>query len=223
MIEINKITLLYGMFNEFVFPEAKMNVEYLEKFYKHDQFTKTNTLAGKLIYLIKNYKFTDITEATFISVLQEDGKSTDETSTILSKIKEYKQYTHDQAKTFRDNLKKICYKAYVNEIQYKYGDDIVDYVDELRKYDYKSNYSESLSVKNFQDLQLSDLVDRYSADGFKSRYDFINKSYTCGGWLPGQIVQVCAAPSTGKSLFLEGEAANFVLQGKRVHYLTLGD
>ena len=30
-------------------------------------------------------------------------------------------------------------------------------------------------------------------------------------------------PSVGKSLFLQGEAVNFIEQGKRVHYLTLGD
>ena len=223
MLDFNKTTLLYGLFNEYVFPEAKMNIDYLEDYYRNDAFTSNNTLIGKLIWLIKSYKFKDITEATFISALQEDGKSEAETKEIITKIREYKNYTREQSVVFRDNLKRLCYKAFADKVKRQKGEDIVDYVEDFKKFQYKSNYSDTLTVKNFSELEINDLIDYYSADGYKSRYDFINNSFTCGGYVPGQIVQVVAAPSVGKSLFLQGEAVNFIEQGKRVHYLTLGD
>ena len=108
-------------------------------------------------------------------------------------------------------------------MQKQYGDNPVKYVEMLKQFDYRSNYSDTLVAKNFSELDITDLVGRYSAEGYKSRYQFINDSFTCGGYIPGQLVIVCAPPQCGKSLFLQSEAVNFIQQGKRVHYLTLGD
>lgn len=223
MIEFSKITLLYGLFNEFVFSEAKMNYEYLNLYYTSDPYLKVNPLIGKFLGLIKNHKFSDITETTFISLLAEDKRSDDEIKDILNKIKLYKSYTKEQAITFREYLKKICYKAYLDQIKYISEGDPISYVDGIKKFEYKSNHSDSLSIKNFSELDISDLIFRYSAEGYSSRYEFINNSFTCKGYIPGQIVQVVGSPSTGKSLFLQGEAVNFINQGKKVHYLALGD
>lgn len=221
-MKFNKITLLYGLFNEFVFQEAKMMVEHLKGYYYYDGDTKENNLVKRLIYIIENYKFTDITEATFISTLVEDGKSDGEIQDIIQKIKEYKLFTKDQATIFRNELKRLCYTYHQNKVEKLYGDDIVKYVEELKKFEYKSNYSDTLIVKNFNQLEITDLISNYS-DSYKSRYKFINDSYTCGGYINGQIIMVVGAPATGKSLFLQGEAVNFIEQGKRCYYLALGD
>jgi KaiC/GvpD/RAD55 family RecA-like ATPase len=223
MLEFNKLTLIYGLFNQYVFSEAKMNFRYLKMYFTQDPMSRSNSLIHRLLLLIEKYNFTDITEATLISTLQEDGKSDEEIRSILNKIVEYKRYTKEQAVIFRDNLRKLCYSAYIQDVKNRNEYDVVNYVESIKKFDYRSNYSDTLMAKSFSQLDITDLVDRYSTEGYKSRYDFINKSFAPGGYIPGQIVQVVAAPAVGKSLFLMGEAVNFIEQGRRVHYLTLGD
>ena len=223
MIEFNKTTLLYGLFNQYVFDEAKMNVKLLKEYYNNDLITKDNTLIKKLVNIIDKYRFNDITEALFYSILDEDGKSEDEIKSIISKIKEYKEYTKDQAGVFKKTLKHLCYKAYAGKIKRTANDDIVTYVESFKEFEYKSNYSDTLVIKKFNELDITGLIDYYSGEGYKSQFKFINESFTCGGYIPGQLVMVVAAPSVGKSLFLQGEAVNFIKQGKRVHYLAMGD
>lgn len=223
MIEFNRITLLYGLFSEWAFPEAKMNIDYLKKYFKYDPLTRDNPMAHQLLWVIETQKYTDLTEALFISVLSSSGLKSEEIKNAIEKIREYRTYTREQALVFRENLKRLCYKAYFDEVKIKHGDDLVASIEAMKKFDYKSNYSDTLIAKKFNELEITDLVKDFSADGYKSRYDFINKSFTNNGYIPGQIIQVVAAPSVGKSLWLMGEAVNFINQGRRVHYLTLGD
>lgn len=222
-MEFTNTTLLYGLFNQYVFSEAKMNLQSLIKYYKNAHLYENNTLVTRLLKLIETYNYLDLTESRFILTLQEDGKTADEANMIYKKIKEFQGYNKEQSAVFIENLRNMCYKAHVDQVQKLYADNPVKYVEELKKFDYRSNYSDKLIAKNFSELDITDLVNRYSAEGYKSRYDIINKSYTCGGYLPAQLVLVCAAPSVGKSLFLQSEAVNFIQQGKRVHMLTMGD
>lgn len=222
-MEFNNTTLLYGLFNQYVFSEVKMNLRYLKMYYKDKYILDNNTLVTRLLDLIEKYNYKDLTESRFMLTLQQDNRTVDEAQMIYKKIREYQGYNKEQAGVFTENLRDICYSAFTNRMQKQYGDNPVKYVEMLKQFDYRSNYSDTLIAKNFSELDITDLVGRYSAEGYKSRYQFINDSFTCGGYIPGQLVIVSAAPQVGKSLFLQSEAVNFIQQGKRVHYLTLGD
>jgi len=60
-------------------------------------------------------------------------------------------------------------------------------------------------------------------DPIKSFMPQINDSFTINGYVRHQLISVVGAPGSGKSLFLMNEACNFLLQGKKVIYLALGD
>ena len=222
-MEFTNQTLLYGLFNQYVFSEAKMNLDYLKMYYKDKRILNNNTLITKLLKLIENYSYIELTESRFMLTLQQDNRTVEEAKMIYDKIREYQQYDRQQSSVFIENLKSLCYTAFINRVQEHYSENPVKYMEELKKFDYKSNYSDTLVAKNFAELDITDLVDRYSAQGYKSRYQFVNDSFTCGGYIPGQLVLVCGAPGTGKSLFLQSEAVNFIEQGKRVHLLVMGD
>jgi len=222
-IQLNNQILLYGCFNQYVFSECKMNLKYLKMYYKDKFLYDSNTLIKRLIDLIEVYDYKDLTESRFLLTLQQDGKSEAEANAIYSKISSFQNYTKEQASVFTENLRQLCYSAYINRAQKLYGDNSVRYLDELKAFEYKSNYDSVLIAKNFSELDITDLASRYSGEGYKSRYKFINNSYSCGGYIPGQLIVVCAPPSVGKSLFLESEAVNFIKQGKRVHILVMAD
>jgi hypothetical protein len=222
-VDYNNITLLYGLFNQYVFSEAKMNIRYLKGYYRSRRLDESRPLIAKLLNLIENYSYNDLTESRFLLTFQEDGKSEDEAKAIYNKIADLKKYSKEQSSVFIDYLRNICYSTYIERCRVDYEEDPVKYAEAIKKLDYKSNYSDTLVAKNFSELDVTDLVDRYSSIGYKSRYQFINDAYSSGGYVPGQLVVIAAAPSVGKSLFLQSEIVNFVLQDKRVHYLVMGD
>jgi hypothetical protein len=87
----------------------------------------------------------------------------------------------------------------------------------------EKHIEDEIKLKKFSDLDITNPTDHYSKEIYKSRYDFINKSFVYGGYTSGKIIQVVAAPGAGMPLFLQNEAVNFIEQGKRVCYLTIGD
>lgn len=222
-MEFTNTTLLYGLFNQYVFSESKMNMNYLQMYYKDKGLLMGNSLIKSLLKLIEDYKYTDLTESRFMFTLQQDNRTVDEAKMIYDKIRDYQTYTKDQASVFIDNLRSMCYTGYVDRMQKLYGDDPVTYVNKLKDFDYKSNFSDTLMIKKFSELDVTDLVNRYSGEGYKSRFKFINEAYHCGGYIPGQLILVCGAPATGKSLWMQSECVNFITQGKRCHYLAMGD
>lgn len=223
MARVSEINLLFGLLNKFVFQEAKLNIADLKGYYKNDINLQQNTLIGRLIDFIESSQFENITDAALSSLLVNDGKIDDEITSILQMIKEFQSYSQEQAIVFSDTLKKFCYTYRLTKVKKQTGNDIVKFTEEVKKIEYKSVYSDVLQVEAFSKLDIDELIEMYSAEGYKSRYDFINNSSVGGGYLPGQIVVVCACPGVGKSLFMQGEAVNFIEQGKRVHIICLGD
>lgn len=222
-MEFTNTTLLYGMFNKYVFSEAKMNISLVKMYYKSKFLYGKNTLITRLINLIEEYPYKDLTEARFLLTFQSDGKTLEESGEIYSKIKEFQGYDIVQSKPFIENLKEICYLGIDSHCRSKYPDSMTKYMEEAKKFEYKTSYSDSFVVLKGSEIDLTEIVARKSLSSAKSRYEVINNSFTCGGYPGGAVVVVAGAPATGKSLFLMSEATNFIKQGKRVHYLVLGD
>ena len=83
----------------------------------------------------------------------------------------------DQADVFIENLRQLCSTAWIDRCKNRYEADSVEFIKAVQSYNYKSNYSDTLVAKSFGQLDLTDLVSRYTAQGFKSRYDFINNTF----------------------------------------------
>jgi RecA-superfamily ATPases implicated in signal transduction len=223
MIVFDKFTLVYGMFNQSIFPEAKMNMDKLKEYFSYDAFSTSNSLITKLLRLIEIHKYEEITEGAIRLELAADRKTSQEIEEIVKKINEYKSYESSQIGEFRAGMRKICYSGYINKIKTLHDSDPVGFVESCKKFEYLSNYSDKLQVKEMSTLDVTDLSNLYLGKSYKSTFEFINNSYANGGYVPGQIVAVTASPGTGKSLFLQCEALNFIRQGLKVHYLALGD
>lgn len=223
MLAYDKLSVIYSLFNQYLFPEAKSNLHHLERYFKNDAFALQNTLINRLIGLIRKYNYEDITDATFGLELMSDGKTADESQAIIAKIGQFRSYNKDQISIFRDKFKELCFGGYIQDLKYKYESDPVKFVEECQKFQYISNYSSKLQVKTFGQLNIDDLAEEYKSGGIKSSFDFINRNSPIGAYIPGQIVQIVGAPGTGKSLFLQQEAVNMVKAGRKVHYMALGD
>jgi len=223
IINFTKSNFIFSLFNEYVYNEARLNLEWVTRYLKSD-FDESNQMYNTLLDIIKTIEYNNLTEAHIEVSLSKLGYSDDEVISIKDKIRSYRGYNLNQSKPLLDQLRHVCYKAYCDRAKYLSNGDEESFVKLCAKFVYRSNDSSALTPVTFDSYNISDLLKIYAKSGLHSRYKFINDSYSMSNSYPaGQIVQVVAAPSTGKSLFLQGEAINFMEQGNSVHYLAMGD
>lgn len=222
MEDISQLATIYSLFNKVIFKEYRLNRDYFHKYINITPFLRENSLVTRLIDIIDNYEYEDITDDTLNLVLLQDKKTFDEIKDIVSKINSAKDFNKEDLSRYKDHFKDCCCKGYIDSIKSLQAYPS-KYMEELTKFNYLSDHSDKLFYKVFSELDFASLDEELNQSGVKSTFDFINESYANGMYPYGQIVLVCAAPSTGKSLFLEQEAVTFCQQGVNTHMIVMGD
>ncbi len=215
--DANKYNLVYSMFNQYMFSEAKMNIEYIKKYYVRDPLTNNNEAIHKLLDLIKDKDITEITASSLELVSSEAGSTDAEVKKMVDSIIEIKHYDRNQIVDFKNSMKKICFRVACEDAERMHKNDPVKFTEAIRSYEYKSNHEDIMTVKTLGALDITDMLEDYLGNGLKSSQDFINNSFPIGGYIGSQLIMVCGAPGAGKSLFLMEEALSFLDQGKTVH------
>lgn len=220
---VTKQNLVYAMFNQYLFTEAKNNIDLVEYYYATDSSTMSNSLIRELIKAIKNYTIDSIDEPLFRSILARQGKTDAESNVIMSEIVKNKLYDNNQIDPARKYLRGICNQAIMNKGRAKYPNDPEAFVKYVKSYEYHADHSDLMTTDNFDSLDVN-LMDQGLGYGWESRYEFINRSYDpLFKYESGQMIMVTAPPGTGKTLFMMGECLKFCTDGARCHYIAMGD
>ena len=130
----------------------------------------------------------------------------------IEKIIKNKRVYNTLDKNLKKNNKQLCVD---DEFSSQLSEDLsLQIITEKTSYDFTDSTDISLIE--------SDL----SADNnsvVKSKFQIINNSLNAGGYVRGDLICIAAASGTGKSTLALDEAINFMKQGKKVLYVTLGD
>lgn len=187
-------TLACSFFNSYVYSEAKLNVEYIKLYIDSSKGQGTQT-ASLILNLIQSRPLCDLTDPIVTMELETSGKTEAEVNKFMGMIKEMRNYSKQQVEPFLDILRRTCGHGYLEYARRKSNGNPVEYIKLTQQYNYQANQSDNLVVKDFSKLDAQALKEQYSAVGYRSRYDFINNTFSVGGYIPGQIVQVVGAPS----------------------------
>ena len=220
---LTKQSVVYGMFNQFVFNEVKTNIDLIERYFLMDVTTMSNTLIKSLLDAIRKYEFTSIDEPLFRSILASQGKTDSESNSILQEIVKYKMFDSNQIDPIRKFIRGIGSQSLLDLAAKKFVGDPEGYIKYIRTHEYKADYSDMFSVTNFDSIDIN-TIQATSMGGWRSSLEFINQSFQpMQKYENGQIICVYAPPGTGKSLLLQSECLQMCLDGARCHYLALGD
>lgn len=220
--DITGMQVIYSLFNSVIYKEYKLNSTYFGYYIYQNMFLNENSLCKKLLSIIDSSDYENITDDSILLALIQDGKTTDEATDILKRINSAKLFNKDDIARYKKHFKDCCCKGYMEKYRFLY-DDPSEWMNVMQDFNYLSDHSDKLWYKVFSELDFDSLNQELNQKGVKSTFDFINNSYPTGQYPLGQIVAVCAAPSTGKSLFLQQEAVTMCQQGVNVHYIALGD
>ena len=107
MIQSN-LDLVYALFNQYLFQDAKNNINALDYYFNCNPSTMGNPLVGALLDSIRKYSFETIDLPLFQSIIQRSGKSPEEGNMIIQEIAKYKNYNKAQIAPAKELIADIC-------------------------------------------------------------------------------------------------------------------
>lgn len=216
--------LLYSLFNQYVFQDAKNNIESLDYYFRTNPTTQDNPLVAELLNAIRNYNLDSIGLPLFQSILNKCGKTPKESEAIIGEIIKWKKYSKEEIRPAKDYLNEIGAAAILRKISAEYKNDPVGFLHACKTTQMNTADTTVFSSVKLKDIDINSILADNPNDFIPSRYNWINNSFDpYPGYEKGQMVIICSPPGVGKSLWLMSEALNMAIQGQKVLYCCLGD
>lgn len=224
MMSPNPLDFLLSFFNQYLFIEAKNNVNELEYYYQTNPSTSTNPLVSELINAIKTYDLDAIGAPLFKSILMRAQKSEAESKQIMDEVIKWKSYNKEEILPAQKFLRDICAASIIQRAMKLYDESPSEYLKYLKNVNLKTSDLDTFSSVKFNEIDINTIVADSADNYIPSHYDWINKTYApYNGYPKGQMVIVGGAPGGGKSLFMMSEALHMALNKRKVLYVALGD
>lgn len=215
--------LIYAMFNQYLFIEAKNNIDTIKYYFDTNSNTAGNPLVDQLLGAIKNYDLASIDVPLFQSILMRSGKGQDEAQGILNEIFKWKRYSKDQIEPVRKTLQDVCASVILRKAGNLYSNSPSEYIKYIKGLDFQTTDREVVSVTGFGKIDINSIVAESANSVIPSRYSWINDSFPMGGYERSQLILVSMPPGSGKSLFCLSELGFMASQGYKTLYLAMGD
>lgn len=218
------LELLYSLFNQYIFQEAKNNLPSLKYYYQTNPTTSNNPLVNNMLQAIEDYPLESIDYPLFQSILNRTGKNGEESRAILEKVSQYKRYDKSQIAPTRGYIKDIVANVIISQAANKYRDRPSEYLNYLKTAEFKATEEDYLNSTAFNQVDMNTIIAESSDSSIESSFDWINQSYQPEqGYPKGQMVMISMSPGSGKSLMLANEAIYMANCGHKVHLLIMGD
>ena len=186
--------IIYSFFNQYVFQEAKNNIDTLKMYFDSNPNTSGNALVDNLLGTIKNYDLSSIDLPMFQSILMRSGKSGSEGQQIINEIWKWKQFTKDQIQPAKKNIQDICASVYLRRANNLYANDPSEYIKYIKGLNLQTSDPDVLKATAFNGIDINSVV-ATSTEGIESKYKWVNESFKPLNKLPlGQIVLFSGAP-----------------------------
>ncbi len=215
--------LIYSCFNQYLFQEAKNNIQELEYFFKVNPATSGSPLIDELVKAIKTYPLESIDEPLFRSILMKSGKSPVEQQQVMGEIIKWKKYGRDQIVPARKMLQDVCSSVIIQRAQRLYQDNPTEYIKYLKNINLQTSDRETLNAISLNNIDINSIIAEQANSIMPSKYHWINETFPNGGIERQEVLLVSFPPGSGKSLFALNEAAYSAANGYNVLYFAMGD
>ena len=222
---MQNLDLVYSLFNQYIFQDAKNNINALEYYFNCNPSTMGNQLVSALLDSIRKYSFESIDLPLFQSIIQRSGKSPEEGTMIIQEILKYKNYSKSQIAPAKDFIDDICADNILRKANNLYKDRPSKLVEYIKQTNFTVTGTDSMSTTMFGEVDINRLIaEADPRNGVKTGFELLDNSFE-----PYRVVEkgsigiISAQPGAGKSLVMQSMALNIAAQGKKTHMLVLGD
>ena len=220
---MDNLEFIYSLFNQYLFTDAKNNISTIQYYVDTNYNLVGNKLVGELVNAIKNYDLGSIDLPLLNTIMMRTGKTQSEAQHIINEIAKWKSYDRKQIEPSRKYLEDVISGSIIQKANNLFPNNPSEYIKFIKNSEIKTTKSEILTSVGFNQLDINSLLASEGDNIIPSYFDFVNKSYSDGGYYRGQIILLSMSPGSGKSLMAAQEALNMAINGYKVHYLVLGD
>lgn len=222
---MDNIEFIYSLFNQFLFQDAKNNIEQIEYFVKTSPNLSSNKFVFELVNSIRNFSFDSIDIPLFQSILSKTGKSPEESQKVMGEITKWKSFSKDQIKPAKELLQQVIASTIISKANGKFINDPYKFIKYIKESEIKVSSESNSKVINFADIDVTAIEAESIGNVYPSFHEWINNTFApINGYRGKQLVMVSMPPGTGKSLFLCGEAISILTKtSARVYILCMGD
>lgn len=224
-MNVNNESLLLSFFNQYLFNEAKQNIEHIEYFYQTTPSTSGNPFIKELIDSIKNYNLDAIGEPLFRSILARGGKTQQEADQLMQEIIKWKQFNREEIAPAAKDMRDVISTAIIRKASARFGNSSTDFLKYLKNVNVSTGDNEMFSSTSFDKIDINSIIADSKDSCVATNVDLINRAYaSCGYKIPmSQLVVIAATPGSGKTLFAMNLALWFASIGKKTLYTSLAD
>lgn len=218
------IDLTLSLFNQYLFQTAKDNIADIQYFFRTNPATSGNPLVENLLEAVRDYSLENIGLPLFQSILMKSGKNEKEGKEILDRIIQYKQYSKDQVEPAKGYIRDIISSVYIERANSRFANDPSGFLNYLKGVNFKTGQDDYLVTTDFNKLDINSIVAEANSEVITTPWEWLNETFTEGGFLQNDLVAVSAPPGTIKSCFLELMALHLSINlKKKTHMLVMGD
>lgn len=221
---MENIELAYALTNQYLFQEAKNNIQDLGYYFSVHPSCSGNRLIEGIINAVKEYDLASMDLPLFQSIIAKSGKTDAEASKILDDIRRWKSYSKEQIEPARKYLQDVVASVVIQKANRMYQDHPSDYLKYLKNVSFKTGDLDTFSPKSFAEFDINSIIAESNESVIKTPFEWLNKSFEPFDGMPkAQMCLVCAPPGVGKSLFSMYLASYMASIGNKVLYIALGD
>lgn len=222
---MDNIDFILSLFNQFLFQDAKNNIEALKYYINTNPNTRGNKLVYELVSAIGTYTFESIDRPLFESILSRCNKTAAERNEILSKVLMWKSYDRNQIAPQSKYLKDVCAAAVINKANNMFANEPVEFIKYIKEANFTLSDADFFASKTFKEIDINAVIADSLTATVKTGNRWIDSLWpSFGGGVPyGQLIGICGSPGTGKSLLSMALAARIAASGTKTLYVALGD
>ena len=196
---MENLDLVYSLFNQYVFTEAKNNIDLIEYYFQTRHATIGNKLIESLLDSVRKYPLEALDLPLFQALLIKDGKNDAEQQKILGDIIKWKRYDKTQIEPTRKLIRDICATSIISQANSLYPNNPSDYLKHLKQVDLRVDHSDVMTISDFDKIDVDSMIADGVGAGYPSRYGWINDAFEpLNKYELGQIVMI-SAPQIGRA------------------------
>lgn len=206
---MENIELAYSLFNQYLYQEAKNNIDLIDYYFQTSPGTMGNKLIESLVDSVRKYPLESLDMPLFQSIMMKTGKSPAESQKIIGDIVRWKSFDKNQMAPAKQFLRDICASSLIQRANGMYQNSPSEFLKYLKQVDLKTDTSDVMSTADFDKIDINSMVADGLGIGYSSRYDWINCSFQpLNQYEAGQMVMVSMPPGC-----MSGDTEVFLADG----------
>jgi hypothetical protein len=197
MGELDNLGVLFSLFNQYIFQDAKNNIQNIKYYYQTNPSTNGNPLVSEMISAIESYDLVAIDQPLFESILARCNKTPQEKQQILSEIIKWKSYNKEQIAPAKKYVDDIVCASIIQQAGRLYNQSPAEYIKYLKNVNIPTGNLDVFSSTGFNDIDINTIVAEASRGKISTNINWLNQAFGGDGINRAELGIITAPPGVG--------------------------